>query len=129
MRYRSKKQEALYRERRPLVAKLLEERSMCEACPPFAMLDEKAVYNRRPSVDVHELKNRSQGGSILEERNLLTVCRPCHTRITDNPREAEGLGLHIPGWAHDWMYDEAHNVRLSWTAGTPTKPEWLEGDE
>ncbi len=129
MRYRSKKQETLYRKRRPLVARLLEERPTCEACAPFACLEGKTIYNRRTSDDVHELKNRSQGGSILEERNLLTVCRPCHTRITDNPLEAEGLGLHLPGWAHDWMYDEAHHVRLSWAAGNPQTPEWLKDDE
>lgn len=129
MRYRSKKQEALYQKRRPLVAKLLEERPWCEACPPYAFFDEKAIYNRRQSVDVHELKNRSQGGSILDERNLLTVCRPCHTRITNKPAEAERLGLHLPGWAHDWMYDEAHHIRLSWTGGHPLIPEWLDDDE
>lgn len=129
MRYRSKKQEKLYKQRRPLVAKLLTERPRCEACPAFAFFDYTGVTQRRQSVDVHELKNRSQGGSILEERNLITVCRPCHTRITDNPREAEGLGLHLPGWAHDWMYDEAHHVRLAWSSGNPHKPEWLDDDE
>lgn len=126
MRYRSKKQEELYKKRRPLVARLLEDRPLCEACPPYAVFDEKVTYRRNPSVDVHELKNRSQGGSILDERNLVTVCRPCHTRITGNQKEAETMGLHLPGWAHDWMYDEAHNVRLSWSRGDKQIPDWLE---
>ena len=131
MRYRSKKQEALYRKRRPLVAKLLEERPWCEACPPFAFYDEKLTYNRRMSVDVHELLNRSQGGSILDEKNLITVCRPCHTRITGAQKEAETMGLHLPGWAQDWMYSEAHHVRLSWSKGEKVTPHWLleESDE
>jgi len=130
MRYRSKKQEDLYKKRRPLVAKLLDERPICEACPPYATLDGKVTYRRNQSVDVHELKNRSQGGSILDEKNLVTVCRACHTRITGAQKEAEGIGLHLPGWAHDWMYDEAHHVRLSWSQGEQVTPEWLkEPDE
>ena len=32
MRFRSKKREALYRERRPLVALLLEEHPICQRC-------------------------------------------------------------------------------------------------
>ena len=128
MRYRSKKQEALYKKRRPLVARLLEERPACEACPAYACYDQKKTYSRRRSQDIHELKNRSQGGDILDEKNLLAVCRPCHDRITRNPSEAEELGLHLPGWAHEWMYSEAHHVRLSWSSGEPVTPEWIEND-
>ena len=126
MRYRSKKQEKLYRERRPLVERLLQERPACEACPVYACYDQKTTYRRNYAVDVHEILRRSQGGSILEERNLLTVCRGCHRRITENPREAELLGLHLPSWAKDWMWDEAHHVRLSWTDGVPATPEWID---
>lgn len=129
MRHRSKKQEALYRKRRPLVARLLEERPGCEACPAFACLDGKKAFNQRQSQDIHELVNRSQGGSILDEKNLLAVCRPCHTRITQDQLEAEGLGLHLPGWTHEWMYSEAHHVRLSWSRGEPVTPEWMNDDK
>jgi len=128
MRYRSKKQETIYRQRRPLVERLLRERPACEACPVFAAYDGAVVYNRRPSSDIHELKRRSQGGSILEERNLLSICRQCHTNIGNNPALSESLGLALPGWAHDWMYDEAYHVRLSWTSGEPATPEWLKGE-
>ncbi len=129
MRYRSAKQEKLYRERRPLVEKLLSERPGCEACPVYAAKDEKVTYVQRRSVDIHEILNRSQGGSILETKNLLAVCRGCHIRITENPREAELLGLHLPSWAHDWMYDEARTVRLSWASGKPLSPEWIDDGE
>lgn len=131
MRYRSKKQEALYRKRRPLVERLLEERPGCEACPAFACLDGKKTYIQRQAQDVHELVNRSQGGSILDEKNLVTVCRKCHTRITQNQLEAEGIGLHLPGWAKDkdWMYEEAYSVRRSWSMGEPTTPDWMNNDK
>ena len=98
MRYRSKKKEAEYRLRRPLVERLLGERPLCEACPVFAEHDGRVVYQRFPSVDIHELKRRSQGGSILDEDNLLSVCRACHTRIGNNPQLAFDLGLSKHGW-------------------------------
>lgn len=98
MRHRSKKKEAEYRLRRPLVAKLLEERPLCEACPVFAAHDEKVTYIRKPSVDVHELVRRSQGGSILDEENLMCVCRSCHQRIGNHPQLAFDLGLSRHGW-------------------------------
>lgn len=98
MRHRSAKKEAEYRLRRPLVARLLEERPWCEACPVFAKHDEKVAYSRNPGRDVHEIVRRSQGGSILEEENLLVVCRPCHQRIGNYPQLAFDLGLAKEGW-------------------------------
>ena len=93
MRHRSKKKEAEYKLRRPLVARLLEEKPHCEACPVFAKHDGVATYRQAMSVDVHEIVRRSQGGSILDEANVLAVCRPCHVRIGNNPQLACDLGL------------------------------------
>jgi len=98
VRHRSKKKEAEYRLRRPLVARLLEERPWCEACAKFAEHDGVGIYRRNPSSDVHEIVRRSQGGSILDEENLMTVCRPCHTRIGNYPQLAFELGLAKHGW-------------------------------
>lgn len=98
MRHRSKKKEAEYKLRRPLVERLLSERPYCEACPVFAEYDEKVTYVRQRSVDVHELVRRSQGGSILDEENLMCVCRGCHTRIGNNPQLAFDLGLAKHAW-------------------------------
>ena len=98
MRHRSKKKEAEYKLRRPLVARLLEERPFCEACPVFAKHDELVVYSRNRGQDVHELVRRSQGGSILDEDNLMVVCRPCHQRIGNHPQLAFDLGLAKHGW-------------------------------
>lgn len=98
MRYRSKKKEAEYRLRRPLVAKLLDENPWCQACPIFAKHDGLMTYKRNPSIDVHEIVRRSQGGSILNENNLMCVCRPCHSRIGNNVALAFELGLA----KHEW---------------------------
>lgn len=95
---RSKKTKEAYKQRVPLVRRLLQERPWCEACPIFASHDGLVTYQRRPSVDIHELKRRSQGGSILEEANLLAVCRQCHQRIGNNPRLAFDLGLSKHGY-------------------------------
>jgi 5-methylcytosine-specific restriction endonuclease McrA len=98
MRYRSKKKEKEYVERRKLVADLLSEQPYCQACPAFAVHDEKATYVRRASVDVHELKRRSQGGSITDRDNCIAVCRECHNRIGNNPQLAFDLGLAKKSW-------------------------------
>lgn len=98
MRYRSKKKEAEYKLRRPLVARLLEERPLCEACPKFAAHDGLVTYRRNRSQDIHEIIRRSQGGSILDEENLLAVCRDCHRRIGNYPQLAFDLGLAKHGW-------------------------------
>lgn len=93
MRYRSPKKEAQYRARRPLVEKMLAEHPMCQACAVWAKHDGLTVFRSRPAVDVHELVRRSQGGSILDESNCITVCRPCHRRIGAYPALSVELGL------------------------------------
>jgi len=98
LRYRSAKKEKEYVERRKLVVRLLEKKPWCEACPVFAEHDEKKMYKRNKSSDLHELKRRSQGGSILDEENIICVCRPCHTRIGNYPQLAFDLGLAKHGW-------------------------------
>jgi len=98
MRHRSKKKEQEYVKRRILVVQILEEQPYCEACPVFAKHDEKVSYVRRGSVDVHELKRRSQGGSILDRDNCIAVCRECHMRIGNHPQLAFDLGLAKHGW-------------------------------
>lgn len=98
MRHRSKKKEAEYRLRRPLVEKLLSERPWCEACSVFANYDGALTYKQNQSVDIHEVVRRSQGGSILDENNLLAVCRKCHQRIGNYPALAFELGLAKHAW-------------------------------
>ena len=98
MQYRYKKKQDEYKLRVPLVKRLLEEKPYCEACPVFAQHDGLKTYTRLRSVDIHEIVRRSQGGSILDESNLLAVCRPCHSRIGNAPALAFELGLAKHGW-------------------------------
>lgn len=98
MRFRSKKKEAEYKLRQPLVAKMLGQYPYCQACGVFAEYDGKIVYQKNPSQDIHELVRRSQGGSILDETNLLAVCRKCHDRIGKYPQLAFDLGLSKHHW-------------------------------
>lgn len=95
---RSKKTEELYVERRKFVEKILQERPFCQACRAFAAYENKVTFKQQMSRDVHELVRRSQGGSILDESNVLAVCRPCHTRIGNYPQLAFELGLAKHGW-------------------------------
>lgn len=100
MRSRSKKKEQEYRLRRPLVARLLEERPYCEACPKFAELDGLATFSHRRSTEINEIVRRSAGGSILDEDNLMALCHQCHQRITEYRDGADTLiemGLYRRG--------------------------------
>ncbi len=130
MKHRSAKKSKEYVLRRKLVEELLAERPGCEACAAFATFD-KVRPVIRPSVDVHEIKSRGRGGSILDKRNLITVCRfPCHSRITtDATGASEMLGLMLPSWAQDEWYEEAHKVRISWSEGVPAFPSWMDEKE
>jgi hypothetical protein len=101
LRKRSKKKEAEYRLRRPFVADMLDRFPWCYACKVFAGHDGVAIFTQNRACDVHELVRRSQGGSILDEDNCVTVCRPCHTRIGNYPQLAFDLGLAKHGWERD----------------------------
>lgn len=46
-------------------------------------------------LDAHELKSRAQGGSIVDLENIVLLCRPDHTWVTENPREAAEQGWAI----------------------------------
>lgn len=130
MRYRSPKRQKIYEQRRALVEKLLAERPRCEACGPkrgyeiYITKDNSLTFVEYRATDVHEIRRRSQGGSILDERNLLAVCRNCHNWINNNPVVATVLGLSLPSWADDAMYDEAATLRARWREGHPSKPSW-----
>ena len=98
MRFRSPKKQKEYVERRKIVESMLGRFPHCQACPVFAKHDGKSTYVRMNSVDIHELVRRSQGGSILDESNLLAVCRTCHRRIGNFPALAFELGLAKHSW-------------------------------
>lgn len=83
---RSKKMQDLYVERRKLVAELLRSQPLCERCA--------SQY----ATDVHEIKTRARGGSILDRENLACLCRACHTWVTQNPKLAREQGWLKNSW-------------------------------
>lgn len=99
MKPRSDKTTKKYREERiPLVKRLLSERPWCQACVVFADVDGVVWFRPRPSRDLHEIKSRGRTGGVnsdewLDPENILCLCRECHTRITDNPKQAGELGF------------------------------------
>jgi 5-methylcytosine-specific restriction endonuclease McrA len=82
---RSDKTARLYREQRvPFVTKMLAERPVCQ-------IKVEGVCTGA-SVDLHEPKMRSRGGSIVDPENAVATCRPCHSWLHAHPAEATKLG-------------------------------------
>ena len=67
------------------------------------------------ATDVHEVKTRGRGGSILDDANCIALCRPCHSFITTNPEWATTNGFMVHAWDHDM--NEAAELRRQWAHG------------
>lgn len=100
--------------RRAFVKRILKGAPACQAghviaahlmnLPPRGLWRRKStdpVWSRcdRDSVDVHELLARSAGGSIVEDANVIAVCRTCHDWIGNHPQEALAIGLRRSRYA------------------------------
>ena len=72
--------------RRQLRIKMLDQMPLCERC--------QSVY----ATDLHEVKTRARGGSILDEENIRVLCRPCHSWVTTNPAQATADGWLKNSW-------------------------------
>lgn len=81
MRARSRRMQAVYRDRGPLVADFLDRHPTCERC------------GRHRATEVHEVLSRGRGGSVLDESNLKALCHDCHRFVTEHPQEATVEGL------------------------------------
>lgn len=115
LRLRSKRMAEIYagktvpEGRSAFVARILRERPLCEAGrliyswwrdqPGLTWAAGDGCVGAAPSVDVHEILARSAGGSILDEANVLAVCRTCHQWIGDHPKAALELGLRRSRYA------------------------------
>lgn len=109
MKARSDKMVAKYRLRRPLVARLLEERPWCEI-----RWDENCTGR---AVDVDEIQSRAALGSILDEANLQMGCRSCHRMKHDHPEEARERDLTRTSW---WKPTGTDGDGGSWSAPSRT---------
>ena len=102
--HRSRKMQAKYDGpdgRRALVQRLLAERPVCQFRTRATDLVSGASLDwhcPRPSQDAHEILSRARGGSILDEKNILMLCRFHHSWITDHPAEATTMGLLKSRW-------------------------------
>lgn len=108
--WKSAKREAITAERRDFVARILAERPTCEGLfylraivNGLADRDQRAVVSAmrtctQRSAEVHELKKRSRGGSILDDDNVAALCHWCHAWTEAEPRLATEAGLLIPSW-------------------------------
>jgi len=86
MRHRSKKTARLYVDRRAFVEAFLEAHPICQR------------GGTKRSTEVHEIKSRARGGSILDPANCAALCHDCHAWITTHPKEA-----YAEGWLkHSW---------------------------
>lgn len=65
---------------------MLDQMPMCQRC--------WAAY----ATDLHEVKTRARGGSILDEDNICVLCRSCHTWITEHPADAKAQGWLKNSW-------------------------------
>ncbi len=73
-------------ERRKLVAEMLTKHPQCARC------------HYKKSTEVHELKSRARGGSILDPDNCVALCHQCHFWITTNPKDAKQEGWLKSSW-------------------------------
>lgn len=87
LRRRSKKTSSIYRTQRiPLVIELLADQPPCQRC-------QQAI-----ATEVHEIKSRARGGSILDRDNLACLCHTCHAWITTHPAAATEEGWLKHSW-------------------------------
>jgi len=86
-----------YKERRKLVAEMLEQNQDCPAGILIYPLDKKHVCMLR-TTEVHEILTRARGGSILDRSNCVALCHSCHAWITVHPKEAHAIGMVKSSW-------------------------------
>lgn len=117
---RSDKMEAVYAERRPLVARILTDRERCEFRHPSG-----DQCNRR-SAEVHEIWTRGRSGNtalaILDGPNLVALCRVCHRWVTDNPAAARLLGYVRQSWEGPPPAADDDHPEAGMPLGTPREP-------
>jgi hypothetical protein len=89
---RSAKMKKIYEKRSVFVKEFLNLYPKCQA-----HWDNNCYIN---STDVHEILPRGVGGKIVDTdwSNYMSLCRYCHTMITDNPEEAHKRGYRKWSW-------------------------------
>lgn len=104
----SSKRMALNRERKKFREDILRIRIMCEA---------RIAGCTMTPTDVHEIKTRARGGSIIDPENVLALCRHCHHFITVEPAWSQEMGFTVHSWAGDAEMAAAKRARHSFVYG------------
>lgn len=105
----SAKRAVLNVQRRAFARRILEERYECEAAIPAKCW--------KQATDVHEIKTRARGGSIVDEGNVLALCRPCHSFITDHPSWATEHGFIVNSYSSEADLRAAARARHAFVHG------------
>ena len=108
----SKKRAGMSTDRAALRLRVLERSPRCEA-----VIEPLCSYH---ATDVHEIKTRARGGSILDDDNCLALCRGCHRWITDNPKWALENGYVVHAWDGPAEMRAAERAREAWLYGAET---------
>ena len=108
MKQVSDKRAKINRARAVLVKRLLDERPICEA---------QISGCTQLSTDCHEILTRARGGSILDEENIVCLCRSCHSFITENPAWSAEHGFMLHSWSTTADAQAALRARLLWVYG------------
>lgn len=83
-----------YREERvPLVKRLLDESPWCELGPKISEVDRRYDDCQNYAIGLHEIRKRSQGGSLTDPENVRRCCGPCNSWVEDHPVQAREVGL------------------------------------
>jgi len=105
----SAKRKSQTKARRELIAAVMErDRNSCQA---------RIEGCSHHATDVHELKTRARGGSILEMSNCIALCRSCHSWITEHPAWASAHGFMLHSWDGEAEYRAAERERQRWLYG------------
>lgn len=91
-----KRQRVMQDDRIPLIKQLVEAGFGCEIGPVLEHYGEADARHCRGRIEgIHELRKRSDGGSLVNRDNLVPACNFCNGWVEDHPAKAREIGLVI----------------------------------
>lgn len=80
-------------ERVPLTRAMLDEDPWCGMAFSIRRVAGDYADCQLRAIGLHEIRKRSQGGSMLDRANLVRACSPCNSWVEDHPDLAYAAGL------------------------------------
>lgn len=91
-----KRQRIMQDDRIPLIKQLVEAGFRCEIGPVLEYYGEVDAKHCRGRIEgIHELRKRSDGGSLSNRDNLVPACNYCNGWVEEHPHKAHEYGLVI----------------------------------